>query len=98
MPIIVEPNDCWNCEDGKMIRTLTTHIFDLADGKFIRVEDIVIDICNKCGEQTFDNIATQKIEDAIEAKYPGYYDSDLNDMDADDSLASFLEDFPHDSM
>jgi len=64
---------CLLCNKGTWYRTAIMWPAALSNGHIVNVWNVEVDKCDHCGEVAFDAKAGQKIDDAIEKKFPGYF-------------------------
>jgi len=65
---------CFEVNCGGIVRKATiTHKVKLSNGDTIKIDNLVAEQCDRCGEILFDSVASKTVEAAILAKYPNYY-------------------------
>lgn len=61
-----------NC-DGIVRKATITHKVQLSNGDTIKIDNLVVERCDRCGEILFDSAASKTVEAAILAKYPNHF-------------------------
>lgn len=64
---------CFEVNCGGIVRKATiTHKVKLSNGDTIKIDNLVVERCNRCGEILFDADACARVDSAILEKYPNY--------------------------
>ena len=61
---MADPNVCLSCQQGRLVRGTTTATFD-AEGTTVVVRNIPADICDSCGEGSFDPLTTDRLVELV---------------------------------
>jgi len=57
---MVAPNTCLSCKRGTLKRAVTTAAFD-AEGTTVVIRNIPADVCDSCGEGSFDPRTSERL-------------------------------------
>jgi YgiT-type zinc finger domain-containing protein len=61
-----------NC-DGTVRKATITHKVTLSNSDTIKIDNLAVERCDRCGEILFDSAASKTVEAAILAKYPDHF-------------------------
>ena len=53
-------NVCPSCQRGRLVRSTTTATFD-AEGTTVVIRNIPAEVCDSCGEGSFDPVTTDRL-------------------------------------
>jgi YgiT-type zinc finger domain-containing protein len=57
---MTDGNACLSCKRGTLERGTTTATFD-AEGTTVVIRNVPADVCNACGEGSFDPVTTERL-------------------------------------